>query len=637
MKLDRVEIKNFRSIKEIALDFSHPCRVLVGINESGKSNILNALTLLKKEYNPQKNRDLREALPDEETVTEAYVQFIFKLETKELNKLFELVSEKVIANKKNPDIASQKGKKQSIKDLCYKQNEVVYEVNILEENKSSFGYYALSDEYNLLGKWKKPTNTCPQDFNIEVEGQQYNLLEHKFLQVSNFNEIPDDYLEEADIKSLEELIDESVSKILEENIPDVLFWNYSEENLLPDIINIDDFIRNPDSYIPLKNMFTLARVEDIQHSLQEKRRGTSNQFQNYLNSIAKKTTNHFRKVWKDYKNIEFSLKVNANQIVPGIKEKNTYDFARRSDGFKRFVTFLLLISVRVKTNELMNTLLLVDEADISLHPSGARYLRDELIKISNKNYIVYSTHSIFMINSGNIGQHYIVKKEDEITTINQAIDSNIVDEEVLYNALGFSVFEILKEKNIIFEGWRDKHLFQVYIQKLPKKELKAVCKDIGVCHAKGVPTIKTITPMIELAKRKCLILSDSDQIAIRSQESYQKERNFGDWKTYKNIDPTIEASTGEDFIKNDCIVKNVNKVLSIMEKALIFDESFLKKKVDKLKQIRSWLQTNNILGEEQEDIIKKTKNFIFENLKNENIDKEYEKLFKGISSYFLEN
>ena len=52
MKLDRVEIKNFRSIQDIKIDFDPPCRVLVGINESGKSNILNALALLGDDYDP---------------------------------------------------------------------------------------------------------------------------------------------------------------------------------------------------------------------------------------------------------------------------------------------------------------------------------------------------------------------------------------------------------------------------------------------------------------------------------------------------------------------------------------------------------------------------------------------------------
>ena len=39
-----------------------------------------------------------------------------------------------------------------------------------------------------------------------------------------------------------------------------------------------------------------------------------------------------------------------------------------------------------------------------------------------------------------------------------------LDEDVLYKALGFSVLDILKPHNIIFEGWRDKRIFQLVIE-----------------------------------------------------------------------------------------------------------------------------------------------------------------------------
>ena len=76
MKLSYVNIKNFRSIQDIKMDFDPPCRVLVGINESGKSNIINALALLNDDYVPVKSEDLREALPNENEIKESYVRFV---------------------------------------------------------------------------------------------------------------------------------------------------------------------------------------------------------------------------------------------------------------------------------------------------------------------------------------------------------------------------------------------------------------------------------------------------------------------------------------------------------------------------------------------------------------------------------
>jgi len=46
-----------------------------------------------------------------------------------------------------------------------------------------------------------------------------------------------------------------------------------------------------------------------------------------------------------------------------------------------------------------------------------------------------------MIDRENIGRHLIVKKELEKTSARAADFANIVDEEVLYNALGYSVFD----------------------------------------------------------------------------------------------------------------------------------------------------------------------------------------------------
>lgn len=629
MKLTRAEIKNFRSIQDITLAFDPACRVLVGINESGKSNILKALALMGSEHDPVKKDDLREALPDEDAIDEAYVRFVFAFEKAESDKLFEDLSAKILANVKNPDIVSISGKNKSVKEFCATRNDGRYFVNILDEKKL-FRYPTLPASYKLMTGWKKPTKACPADFVLELKGQKYKLADYNLVRVADLGEVPAEYLEDATIEDLSSVMGSIITDITKENLPGTLFWEYDEANLLPASVKIADFATKPDSCIPLKNMFTLAGITDIKESIEDKRKGTDNQFQNYLDGIAKKTTNHFRGVWKEYKNIEFCLKLNADQIIPGIKEKNTHDFARRSDGFKRFVTFLLMISVNVKTDNLRDTLLLIDEPDISLHPSGARYLRDELIRISRTNYVVYSTHSIFMIDSGDIGRHYIVRKKDEITGIEAAKESNIADEEVLYNALGHSVLSIIKEDNLIFEGWNDKRLFRVALEgttgALQKKYEK-----VGVCHAKGVPSIKAITPMLELAKRKCVIISDSDKPAKEQQKSYKNSKGFGEWKTYQDIDASIEAITGEDFVKNTYIAKQVEAVINGTTMPA-FPEATLPDKKGKLAAISKWLTDNGMTQDHAKDTIGNIKNSIFEHLTHANIDDtEYKKLLQGIS------
>ena len=632
MKIKRVDIKNFRSIKDIEIVFDPICRVLIGINESGKSNILNALAFLSDDYQPARRNDLREVLPDEDQIEESYVRFVFKFEKNESDQLARSVSSKILAGEKDPNIVSVNGEIQKISKLCtYRnRNEGLYRANIFEETKS-FAYWAFGDSYELLSGWKKPTDTCPPDFSVELAGQHYKLADYRLVHATDFSNIPDEYLEDAEIDDLSRVYGQIIRRITEKNLPEALFWKYDESNFLPESVGIAEFSQNPDSCIPLKNMFALANIANIEESLERAREGTSNRFQNYLNNIAEQTTKHFRNVWKEYKNVEFSLNSNDAQIIPGIREKNTYDFARRSDGFKRFVSFLLMISVNVKTDKIRNTLLLVDEPEISLHPSGARYLRDELINISGKNYVVYSTHSIFMIDNENIKRHYIVKKEDEITSVESAKESSVTDEEVLYNALKSSVFSVLKQKNLIFEGWKDKHLFRVALENAGPS-LKKKYKDVGTCHAKGVSVVRFVTPIIELANRKCLIVSDSDRPAKSEKKTYEDSKGFGNWKTYQDIDSSIEAITGEDFIKNDFITQQINIVL-LDNEIPAFDEADLPDKKNKLSAIRKWLKENAGMTDHQaKNTITEIKDSIFDNLKYENIDlEEYLKLLKGIS------
>lgn len=629
MKLDRVEIKNFRSIQGITLNFDLRCRVLVGINESGKSNILDALALLGSDRKPVPEHDLREALPNEDPIKDSYIMFVFKFEEKESDRLLESVLSKILTVAKDPDIVSISGKNEKISKFCAAQKEGLYIVDITEETRY-FQYWELASEYQLIAGWKKPTADCPADFPVKLRGLQYTLAEYKLVHAAALDEIPEGYLEDASIEDLSELFGGVIRKIAKENLPDILFWKYEKGNLLPGNVDIANFSSDPDSCVPLKNMFTLAGIKDIKADIDKERAGGDNRFQNYLDRVAKKTTNHFRSVWKNYKNIEFSLKTNVDQIRIGIKDKNTYDFARRSDGFKRFVTFLLMISVNVKTDNLHDTLLLIDEPDIGLHPSGARYLRDELIRISKTNYVVYSTHSIFMIDRRKVGRHFIVKKEDEITSIELGRESNIAKEEVLLNALEYSVFSTLREKNLIFEGWNDQRLFHIALKSIDA-DLKQKYKDVGDCYAGGVTRVRAITPILELAKRKCIIISDSDTVAKNHQKQYQKDKGFGDWKTYQDVDPTIEAVTGEDFVRNAFIAKQVKTVLHDTTMPL-FDETTLPDKRGKLTAIFKWLLSKGMEEDEAKGKITEIKSLIFEKLKPTNIDMtEYTKLLKGIS------
>ena len=525
MELNRITVSNFRSIAEdFEMVMKPRCRVLIGINESGKSNILNALSMLCSDVNPNPT-DIREPLAGEGPIGEAFVNFIYVLSHDELNKVVLNIKKKILCSNISKPLIKRGDTELSLNEFLEEINEVIYKVNLKNVTKI-VQYGALSNSYTVLADWKKPSSSAPATYNLKT-GTEIELNTKSLIDINKYKEIPEEFLEDVDPEYVNEVVCKELISFFEENLPECVFWKYEDKNLLPSKINLAQFSSNPDTCLPLKHMFSLAKYSDIPAAFKEaKEINPEHGTNNLLEKVAEQATKHLHSIWKDYKSIEFYLGENGDQIDAAVKEKNRHGFDRRSDGFKRFVTFLLMISAKVKNNSMTNTLLLIDEPDMGLHLRAQKYLRDELIKISEKNFVVYSTHSIFMIDENNIYRHLIVKKEDEKTSTIEAKESNIFDEEVLYNAMGYSTFETLKQKNILFEGWRDKKLFQMALSRVPNKhkDIKEAFKNVGFAHSKGVNFMKFITPILELANRDCFIMSDADDAAKRLQSKFNEEK-----------------------------------------------------------------------------------------------------------------
>ena len=444
MQLKSVKILNYRSIRDVTVHLDPKCRVLVGINESGKSNILRALSLLDGERLPSAKDDVREALPNEPEPVSAHVQFNFQFNKTELSKIFKQASStRVLSKSPNPVVARRAGIEETLSQLCDQITRIIYEVDLKAEKKA-FYYPSIPMNFELVGSWRTPNKNCPADFTVLKNGQEVRLSQFSLVNLSDYPDIPDAYIDPASIWSARNAIGLPAIAEARDNLVPCILWQYDEKNLLPSEIDIDHFATEPSNCIPLWNMFLLSGIKEISKELEKLKSQTQKRRQNFFDRIAKRATSHFRSIWPELKGIEFQLRLDGEKIIPAIKEKNSFDFSKRSDGFKRFITFLLMISADVKSNYLENTLLLIDEPEVGLHPSGARYLRDELIRIALNNYVVFSTHSIFMIDVEDIDRHYIATKRNEVTSIESAKDSNIADEEVLYNALVHSVFSALK-------------------------------------------------------------------------------------------------------------------------------------------------------------------------------------------------
>ena len=589
MKLDRFEIKNFRSIEDIKINIEEKngkkCLILVGKNEAGKSNILKAISAVFNGYKVSIKDQNKNASDNK-----YYIHAIFKLEEKDFN-----VLETRLFEEYNIEDTNIFQNNLDIKDFIRKSfSEVLLTIKIDDNEEPRLAYWnnkELDKEYKILDS---------------VYYEQYNK---QIIVSSKENSIGSELL----INDLKNIIFTIVKNYIadkEKLYSNTIFWRYSDQYLLPSSLNIEAFKSDSDICIPLRNIFYLNKItniwQDIENAI-KKDKG----LHGFLENISKEATKEFRKIWPDLKNIEFVITKDGEEFDIRIKEKEFYSNEDRSDGFKRFIAILLMLSIESRTQEADNRLILFDEPDTFLYPTSARFLKEELLKISEKAVVIYSTHSPFMIDNECIERHLVIERKDDISEIVPQDKSPFQEDELLKRAIGSHIFESIQSKNIIFEGYTDYKVFKIAYK---DKDFK----NCGLVYIGGIKEVNTITAMMMLTGKKFLIVSDSDKASKDKRKDF--ERDFPDlkenWLEYDDevLDKPNKIKTLEDFYKVDYLLDKIKQ----------YNESYeYDKKKSSIDNIDKAVSQDK---EKRQEI----KNALAINAKKENIKKEYSDFIKKI-------
>lgn len=631
MKLISANIVNYRSIEDINIDFEYNTKIFVGLSETGKSNLLKALNTLSPTAKTS-TRDIRE---DIESADESYIEFLIRLDDEDKEKVKELINSKCYNLNFNSVLLKKDNK--SIKLDYFLDRNYIYKINVIKGTKY-YQYYTINeDKYTLNEKIR---------FIDASEAQPVILREsditisQKTLCTFDENIILEDEtkLLQPTISDINEFISNIIIDYLKNQKWNVLFWKYEEKNILPPEIKTEDFVNNPSICMPLKKIFELYGINDIKKEYEMKKSTSrSNSFENLLSKISKKATDYLRKKWKTMpKDTEIIITESGENIRISIKDsKNKYDMLDRSDGYKRLLSFLILISIDNTNSILKNSVLLIDCPEAEIDIPGQKYLRDELIEIGKNNYVFYSTHSPYMIDSDNIFRHYIVTKNDEITNIELGEEANYNDSSILFNALGTSLFENVSDLNIAFEGWSDKQLYYVG-QKLLTSSQKKKIENIGICQLGGLRNANAFAATWQLICRvkKYIIISDSDSTGTQSKKRFLEEHlnENVDWFTYSDlISNELTIETAEDFIIP-------SRIKNICDKYIEGSDDYSMIEIEKLQDITKpnmyiideWLKQFNYDKETLKTERNKIKESIFTNLKKNDVIPEYKQILEKI-------
>ena len=555
MKLKSVRICNFRSIKDQTVEFPYNCMILVGENEAGKSNALKAIAggLSQKSYLIS-SKDKRKVLVNEAPPREDdyFIQYNYVFQVEEIYKILSKLVKGPLES-----IINIQGKILSLRQYCEEYfTQIIYVFDILTlqgkvclEEEENLGVpfvltrplYVFLDAIKRKGVWYKQ--------NDITDDASFTLVKNLVKEISSVD--------------LVQIIREEIAQYFLENKTGVVFWKYSEALIVPDSISISTFRSSPDVSIPLRNIFELAKLPNIDQAFSEAEE-TDGDYENLLARVSAIATEKFTKKWPHLKKIKFLISSDGDLLRIKMQEMARYNFSERSEGFKRFISILLMLSVQVDTGKFSNKLLVIDEPDNSLCPSGSRYLRDELLKMSENNLVLYTTHSPFMIDRERLDRHMIVTKTKDITCIKGSKDSMYLQNEVLLNAIGTSIFEVLTANNLFFEEWSDHCIFRVAISDENLKHIDLYEKfiAIGIAYVHGVTSFKYVTPIVQLAQKNIFIFSDSAKSAITARNSYKREKGyqFENWFTIADLGGGV-GLTVEDYLYDSFLQMGIDEVL----------------------------------------------------------------------------
>jgi predicted ATP-dependent endonuclease of OLD family len=337
-----------------------------------------------------------------------------------------------------------------------------------------------------------------------------------------------------------------------------------------------------------------------------------------LRSAAAQLTQSFRKWWLQG-NYIFEFEADGRHFRINVSDTlrpEPIELEGRSRGLQWFFSFFLVFLVETKQGH-SNTILLLDEPGLSLHPLAQYDLAKFFRKLSEDNQLVYTSHSPFLVDMDNLGNVKAVYVDTE--TGRTKVSSNLRYNEVdaaksiypVHAALGLAVSDtlLLGCLPVLVEGPSD----QIYLSMIKRHlisigELKN-SKEIVFIPTGGVRGMGPVTKLVSSREDSLpFVLLDSDKVGT----DYKKQLLNGRYREDKSkvLEVSEFLAEGEFEIEDLLPTKSIISIIDRMYRSDQYFEDFFKEGQPIINQIESWASKNNISLSEgwKVDVARKAQN-----------------------------
>lgn len=474
MRLSKVLITGFRSIQkteEIILD--KRINILIGANDHGKSNILAALKCINED-NPINEEDRNWDLPATDAVK---VQWNFSVDDEFINKFSNL--EKVTEN--------------------------IVPVNETENDSAEF---PPSETSNVLAPEVVPP------------------LEVKYFQTNSDQEIIY-YREGTGTTSTIKVLSTPMQIPIEKEAdllalrPRAELFEAPKTNLI-DRVNLAQLETKEFEF--MQGIFMLAGIWEQRKTIFEENDKTSK----LLNEASTKLTSILNDKWNQGKNLTWKLihvGNNGDHIEikiqdPSVKGQYTRP-SLRSSGFQTYFLISMIILARTQNNKGKH-IYLFDEPGTYLHPHAQLDLQRSFEIISEDAQLIYTTHSLFLVNKNYPSRNKVISKTEEGTKIDQK--PFLKNWKAVRESLGILLSNnfLIADKTLLVEGPSDLIYILSCIKILKASQTTDIdLNDLSIVDAGSPDNYVAMAKLMLSEGREIVALIDGD----KSGEDTEKRLN----------------------------------------------------------------------------------------------------------------
>ena len=571
MKLKEVTVHKYKSFEtDQTFEVQDDVTILVGMNESGKTSVLESIAKTNyfqndKKFKFNKTHDFprrEKKKMDKSGVMPKAITCVYSID-EELKK----------------SIESKVGKK-------------VFSLNEL----------SVTTKYDNVGYW----NNMNADFTAFIENKTKELgissktLNDKLIKIKNAEELDviiKEYKDEGIVSGLEKLkpyfkntwkwanpVQEYIARvILKPAMPKFLY--YDEYYALPSRIvieNLKDEDIEEEEFKTAKALLELAdlNAEDILEA-------TS--FEDYvaeLEATEAIISDELFKYWSTNNNLSIEFKIEAKEEIEkrtiinnrqqeeildvkivehilDIRVKNqrtrvSLPLKNRSKGFNWFFSFLVWFK-KIQEDKNSQYILLLDEPGLNLHASAQNDMLKFIEDLSDNYQILYTTHSPFSIPSNKLERVRTVLETENGSIISDSIQEK--DPNTLFPlqaALGYDIAQnlFISNKNLLVEGVSDLIILTSISGILEAENRTFLRNDITIVPTGGLEKVATFISLLRGSNLEiaCLLDSYTDQKGkaklekmIMSKIIHKSKIRFFD----EFLDGFSKADLEDLFVKDD--------------------------------------------------------------------------------------